>query len=413
MLAAVDSFSRKQLRLLNHGNEPGFMLLAGGSIRSGKTWAAALAFVMWSVAKFPGQRFILAGQSVEAVRRNYADDMLVMFKDLGFNARLLLTGGTRIVVPIGNLVSTYHIIGATDEKASIRLQGMTAAGALLDEVVTLPKSFWNQVLARLTMAGSKLWATFNPSAPGHWFKRDVVDQAERHDATVMQFGLDDNPVLSDEAKKRYRRSFSGHFHKRYIEGLWAAPSGLIFPDHEVVDDDGPFLTMAASVDWGMASVFAGLLFGRPRNGSTVCVNELIHDARHSVTLTEDQIVRLVVEWLGGVRLAVLYVDPTAPVTFKRKLRRAGLPVRDAANDVEAGLMVTANRLAQRSIVIHARCRHLLEEMGSYIWDERKAEFGQDVPVKQADHACDALRYYAYSTGKLAYAIGGAAKPRGM
>ena len=39
-------------------------------------------------------------------------------------------------------------------------------------------------------------------------------------------------------------------------------------------------------------------------------------------------------------------------------------------------------------------------MAGYQWDPAKSERGDDAPLKYADHGCDALRYFAHSTGKL-------------
>ena len=59
------------------------------------------------------------------------------------------------------------------------------------------------------------------------------------------------------------------------------------------------------------------------------------------------------------------------------------------------------------------CAKLRDELMGYQWDEKKANQGEDAPVKAADHACDALRYYAFTTRKIAYSIGAIQKPRGM
>ena len=36
---------------------------------------------------------------------------------------------------------------------------------------------------------------------------------------------------------------------------------------------------------------------------------------------------------------------------------------------------------------------MIDEFQSYVWDEKAARAGKEQPVKQADHAMDALRYY--------------------
>ena len=68
-------FSRKQRQLLHwwragSGVEDRRMVLADGAIRSGKTVAMILSFLMWSLTVFSGRDFILAGVTSGALRRN-------------------------------------------------------------------------------------------------------------------------------------------------------------------------------------------------------------------------------------------------------------------------------------------------------------------------------------------------------
>ena len=39
------------------------------------------------------------------------------------------------------------------------------------------------------------------------------------------------------------------------------------------------------------------------------------------------------------------------------------------------------------------CTETIKEFASYIWDEKALERGEDKPVKQHDHSCDAVRYF--------------------
>ena len=50
------------------------------------------------------------------------------------------------------------------------------------------------------------------------------------------------------------------------------------------------------------------------------------------------------------------------------------------------------------------------EFGSYIWDAKAAEYGEDRPVKQHDHAMDAVRYFVFTMlGNRMAKIGSKAK----
>ena len=44
-----------------------------------------------------------------------------------------------------------------------------------------------------------------------------------------------------------------------------------------------------------------------------------------------------------------------------------------------------------------KCKNIIREFNSYIWDEKAQEKGENKPVKQNDHALDALRYFYYKT----------------
>ena len=39
------------------------------------------------------------------------------------------------------------------------------------------------------------------------------------------------------------------------------------------------------------------------------------------------------------------------------------------------------------------CQPMIDEFQAYVWDEQAARRGEEKPVKQLDHAMDALRYF--------------------
>ena len=40
------------------------------------------------------------------------------------------------------------------------------------------------------------------------------------------------------------------------------------------------------------------------------------------------------------------------------------------------------------------CENTIKEFGAYFWDENAADRGEDTPLKDNDHAMDAVRYFA-------------------
>lgn len=64
---------------------------------------------------------------------------------------------------------------------------------------------------------------------------------------------------------------------------------------------------------------------------------------------------------------------------------------------------------KRKIMVHDSCTGLINELRSYVWDEKAARNGDDKPVKELDHGPDAARYKINSLPtwrKTAYGFGG-------
>lgn len=58
-----------------------------------------------------------------------------------------------------------------------------------------------------------------------------------------------------------------------------------------------------------------------------------------------------------------------------------------------GIRKVGSLLQRRVLLINERCGCLLDEMGTYLWDDKAALRGEEKPLKQNDHSADALRYF--------------------
>ena len=97
------------------------------------------------------------------------------------------------------------------------------------------------------------------------------------------------------------------------------------------------------------------------------------------------------KWLDGVPIRSVIVDPAA-ASFIAELGKRGYRVLKADNDVEDGIREVASMLNMGLLVFCDTCINTIMEFGSYIWDEKALERGEDKPIKQHDHAMDATRY---------------------
>ena len=139
-------------------------IVCDGAIRSGKTLCLSLGFFLWAMTSFHGQRFALCGKTVGAVRRTVLAEVLPKLAELGMALQEQRSENCLVVRFLGR-ENKFYLFGGGNEGAQDRIQGMTLAGVLLDEVTLMPKSFVEQACARCSLPGAKLWLSCNPASP--------------------------------------------------------------------------------------------------------------------------------------------------------------------------------------------------------------------------------------------------------
>jgi len=87
----------------------------------------------------------------------------------------------------------------------------------------------------------------------------------------------------------------------------------------------------------------------------------------------------------------VYIDPSA-AAFKVEMRKRGIHMVDANNEVLDGITMMTSEMKRGTIVICDECKNLIREIETYVWDQKAAIKGWDEPLKKDDHAVDALRY---------------------
>lgn len=389
-------FSKKQKKLLmwwmdDSPYQDYEMVIAEGSIRAGKTIAMIDSFIMWSVENHEEQSFIIAGKSIGALKRNVLKPMFEILnsKDIPYKYHR-----SEHYVQIGS--NTYYCFGANNESSQDVLQGLTAAGAYLDEVALMPKSFVDQAIGRCSVDGSRYFFNCNPAGPYHWFKMEFIDQADEKRALLLHFTMDDNLSLSDKVKDRFKRMFSGVFYKRYILGLWVMAEGVIFDmfnevTHKVKTVDREYSKSYVSIDYGTQNPMAYGLWGY--DDKWYKVREYHYDGRKKgVQKTDQEYLDDLIEFVGGLSIQGVIVDPSAS-SFITLLKKNGFRVIKAKNDVVDGIRNMATALNNELVAYNDCCTETFREFSSYVWDDKAVQRGEDKPKKENDHQMDSDRYF--------------------
>ncbi len=354
----------------------------------------ALSFLCWATACFDGAQFGICGKSVSGVRRNVVTAVEPWLRRLGLR---WTENRTEHYLELGcrGRSNRFYLFGGYDEKSAALIQGITFAGVLLDEAALMPRSFVEQACARCSVEGARLWFNCNPESPQHWFYREWILKAREKNALHLHFTMEDNPALSEAVKRRYRTTYSGAFYRRFVLGEWTRAQGLVYDFFDRERDcaapvDEPCEAYAVSVDYGTANPASFGLWGR-RGTVWYRIDEYYYASRREgKQKTDAEYVEELWRLLDGRRPDVVVVDPSA-ASFIEALRRTGLRVQKADNDVLWGIRVTAGMLKEKKLILCSNCADCLREMELYCWEEGAV---RDVPRKEHDHAMDEMRYFA-------------------
>lgn len=393
--------SKKQKQILAFPFTSYNALIADGAVRSGKTSFMSIAFVDDAMRRYDRQRFAICGKTVESAIKNIIEPYLgIKLVREKYHISWRRADKTMIVTQ-GKKQNIFEVFGGKDESSFALIQGRTLAGVLFDEVALQTRSFVEQALARCSVDGSRFWFNCNPDSPNHWFYKEWIKQAERHNALHLHFELDDNPALSEEIKERYRTTYSGVFYDRYVRGLWVAADGIIYPQfdknrHIVKNKPRPYSKYYISIDYGTSNPTSMGLWGL-YNRKWYRVADSYYDGRERGPRTDEEhyqeLERLVQENAPSQAITAIIVDPSA-ASFIQTIKKHGrFRTKEANNDVLDGIRNTAAELNAGRLLFCDCCHDIFDEFGAYVWDSKASDKGEDKPVKSSDHAMDDMRYF--------------------
>ena len=399
-------WGEKSARFINRSIEDHARItILEGSVRSSKTVTMIPKWLQY-IREGPPGLLLMVGVSKETIYDNVLYDLFDTIGSSNYkynhNSGELIIFGRRI-----------KIIGAKDVGSEKYLRGKTLAGAYIDEVSLTPEGFFLQLLNRLSIKGSKLFATTNPDTPFHYLYKDYITDQKKIDmgmVEVIHFMLEDNPNLSDEYLQFIKHAYSGLWFKRNILGLWILAEGVIydsFTDNMIVEDtDIPdIIKYWVGVDYGSSNPTAFLLGGLGVDHKLYLLNEYYHNGREGLQKSPAQYSKDFIKWSDNLRAIdgskirpeKIFIDPSA-IAFMLQLFEDGVKgVVAADNSVKTGIELNANLIGANMLRVHSRCKNFLMEVGSYAWDSKAQKLGEDKPIKMYDHIMDSFRYLTMST----------------
>ena len=393
------------------------VILAGPS-ETGKTWAACYK-AHYNCREWAGTQ----GALVRKVAASIPGTVVLTMKRIIGEFPVTYYGGIRnperIIYPNGSCIW----IGGMDRPDKVLsgerdfFQVCQAEGLTADD--------WETMTTRTTGRGAvmpftQVFGDCNPGGSRHW----ILERAKVGSLHLFRSVHEDNPVLYDEAGNltaQGERTFAtldaltGVRHKRLRLGIWATAEGAVYENfdasiHAQVRPFDEFKSWGLAIDEGYTNPAVILLIGIDSDDRWHIMREfyergklqsaVVHAAGEfadyvSVSSKEALIASGIEEEEAAeqvLRLTTVAVDAAAAGLIA-DLANAGLPAQAAKGRVLDGIYAIQNRLkvagdGQPRLTVDPSCVNTINEFESYIWKPEK-----DQPVKQNDHAMDALRYF--------------------
>lgn len=382
----ISDWKNNRLRRLN---------ILEGSVRSGKTFSSLIMWALWLATRPADGKYLMVGRTLTTLKRNCLEPLQGILGDENMQVSVPAKRATIF----GRNVD---LEGAANALSENKIRGVTLHGAYLDEITLIPRDFFTMLLSRLSTEGAKLFGTTNPDSPRHWLKTEYLDNPDI-DVYRIKFLLDDNTTLPLDYIENLKREYTGVFYRRFILGDWVAAEGAIYPMFERklhVSDQLPKLRMNwIGCDYGHTNPTAFLRFAAGDDGRIWVTDEYYHMADKTGAKSPKQYARDMAAFAAkGPSPDVVVIDPAAEgFILQLKEDAPQLRIRRADNAVLEGIQLVSSAIDAGVLMIHPRCKHLIDEIQGYSWDPKAQERGEDKPVKTNDHACDALRY-----GLMAY-----------
>lgn len=355
-----------------------------GSVRAGKSFIALMRWICFC-AEGPQGNLIICGRTDKTIKRNIIDPL----QDLLGSACKYFSGKGEVKL----YGRTMFVVGANDDRAEAKIRGSEFAGALLDEGTLLPESFFKMLLSRLSKEGAQLFCSTNPDSPYHWIKKDFIDRQHELDLKVFKFSIYDNPVLSKKYIEDLSKEYQGLWKRRYINGEWVVADGAVYDffneDIHVIEEPNATADYyIVGIDYGTTNPCVFTLIGyNPANYPNMWLErEYYYDSAKELRQKSDYDYALdLIDFIRGFNVKQIYIDPSA-TSFKQELKRNGVrKVKDAENDVLAGIRFQSQLLTNGTYKICSQCVQSIREYSNYLWDAKASEKGLDRPLKKFDH----------------------------
>lgn len=275
------------------------------------------------------------------------------------------------------------------------LRGQKFDLIVLDEVAMM-RNFdlhWQEVI-RPTLTDTKGEGLFisTPKGFNHFYNL-FNKQGSDSDYKSFHFTTYDNPFIpKEEVDKAKEELTEDRFAQEYLADF-RKTEGLVYKEFDrnvhVYKDLPPFVEVVTTIgghDFGTNNPCASITIKKDQDA-----RYWVHEEWYETGKTDAQ----QADYVAALRWDVCYPDP-ASASGVLELKNRGVHVRDVvkgADSIRSGIATIQELFKTGRLKIHESCHNLIWELETYSYPERRPDRNEDEnPIKENDHAVDALRY---------------------
>lgn len=270
------------------------------------------------------------------------------------------------------------------------LRGQKFDFVVVDEVAMM-RNFWVswQEVIRPTLTDRKGEVLFISTPKGFNHFYDLYNTSDE-DYKSFHFTTYDNPYLAKEEIDKAKKELpEDRFYQEYMADF-RKQEGLVYKEfarEKHIFDDGTQRRSSteriAGVDFGFTNPTAFLSIDHDSDNHYWVESEWYKTGKTNAEF---------IEVAKTYAINTFYPDPAEPDRIK-EMNDAGLNCHEVSKDIEKGIDSVRELLKQGRLHIHKDCINLISEFETYSYPDKKhGQNENEAPIKEHDHALDALRY---------------------
>lgn len=300
---------------------------------------------------------------------------------------------SRLEIRVQNLKGGESLIVLRGWESIETLRGQQFDFIVIDEIAQMRNwwSNWHEVI-RPTLTDTKGEALFisTPKGFNHFYDLYQLETTDS-DYKSFHFTSYDNPHLpTDELDKAKKELTEDRFAQEYLADF-RKTEGLVYKEfsrekHLYDECTAKIVEKIAGVDFGFTNPCAVLTILRDSDE-----NLWVDEEWYKTGQTDAQIA----EFVAAKGFNKVYPDPESPAAIKElQNKRVNLrEVTKGKDSVKNGITKVAEAFKSGRLKINRKCVNLIYELETYSYPDKKDLHNPDEnPIKENDHALDALRY---------------------